>query len=104
MELGVVVGFGVWGFHIGSSTATKALLTIVVPLAGFGFWGAVDFRQLGTKAEAARLLQELVISGLAALAFYAAGRHVLGWALAGLSAVYHVSVYAAGDRLLEPDR
>ena len=36
----------------------------------------------------------------AASAWYAAGRHVVGAALAVLSVVYHASVYASGQRLL----
>jgi len=100
-ELGVVAGFAVWGFHAGNGVAMKLLLAIGVPLFGFGFWGAVDFHQLRAKAEGARLAQELVVSGLAALAFYIAGQHALGWVLAGLSVVYHISVYSAGAKLLK---
>jgi hypothetical protein len=101
MEFGVVAGFAVWGYFVGDSTAMKLVFAIGVPLLGFGFWGAVDFHQLGANAEAARLIQELVVSGLAALAFYAAGQHILGWTLVGLSVVYHISVYSAGARLLK---
>ena len=43
-----------------------------------------------------------MISGLAAAAWYAAGRHGLGIALAGLSVVYHAVGYASGERLLKP--
>jgi hypothetical protein len=56
---------------------------------------------MGTLAEPLRLAEELVISGLAALAAYAAGAHALGWALALLSIVYHTLVYLTGDRLLK---
>jgi hypothetical protein len=38
------------------------------PLVGFGFWGAVDFHQAGRFAEPLRLIQELAISALAAVA------------------------------------
>jgi hypothetical protein len=51
-----------------------------------------------------RLLQELVVSGLAALPFYAASQHVLGWALAVLSIGHHALVYLLGERLLKPKR
>jgi hypothetical protein len=101
MEFGIVAGFAVWGYHVGNGTAMKLILAIGAPLLGFGFWGSVDFHQLGTMAEPARLVQELVVSGLAAVAFYVAGQHVLGWALAALSVVYHISVYSAGARLLK---
>jgi len=36
--------------------------------ACLGFWGAVDFHQAGRLAEPLRLVQELAISGLAAVA------------------------------------
>jgi hypothetical protein len=101
MELGVVAGFGVWGYEMGQGLPMKIVLAVGVPLLGFGFWGAVDFHQLGSMAEPARLIQELVVSGLAALAFYMAGQPYLGWTLAGLSVVYHMLVYATGARLLK---
>ena len=45
------------------------------PLIGFGFWGAVDFHQFGRLSEWLRLMQELVISGMAAFALYITGQH-----------------------------
>ena len=68
---------------------------------GFGLWGAVDFHR-SRHGEMLRLVQELVISGLAAAACYAAGRHALAIALATLSIVYHALVYASGASLLTP--
>ncbi len=102
MEFGVVVGFAYWGYQAGGRPATKLGLAIVTPVVGFGIWGAVDFHQFGRAAELLRLAEEMLLSGLAAAAFYAAGRHALGWTLAGLSVVYHVLVYASGARLLGP--
>ena len=101
MEAGIIAAFGYWGYHTGTSTVGKVLLAVGAPVLGFGFWGAVDFHQAGRLSEALRLIQELVISGLAAVALYAAGQHVLGWALASVSVVYHVLVYAHGGRLLK---
>lgn len=102
LEVGVVVALASWGFHAGQSTSTKVLLGIGAPLAGFGLWGAVDFHR-ARHGEILRLVQELVISGLAAVAWYAAGSHVLAVALATLSIAYHALVYASGERLLKPD-
>lgn len=99
MELGVVVGLGYWGYESGHATWTKVLLAVGAPVVGFGVWGAVDFRFAGRLAEPLRLLEEFVISGLAALALYVAGARLWGGALAVLSVVYHVLVYASGDRL-----
>ena len=101
MEFGIVAGFGVWGYHTGQGLLLKIVLAVGVPLVGFGFWGAVDFHQLGAMAEPARLIQELAVSGLAAVAFYAARQPGLAWTLAGLSVVYHALVYSTGARLLK---
>lgn len=101
MELGIVVALGYWGYKTGESTSAKILLAIGAPLLGFGFWGLVDFRKAGSLAEPLRLIQELVISGLAALAWYAAGAQVWGWALGWISIVHHVLVYVSGEKLLK---
>ena len=102
LEVGVVAGLAYGGIHTGQGPAAKVLLGVGAPLVGFGFWGAVDFRRV-RHAEGLRLLQELVISGFAAGAFYAAGVHPLGIAVAALSILYHALVYVSGARLLEPD-
>ena len=96
MEIGVVCGLAYWGHRTGG-----VILAVAAPVVGFGFWGAVDFRRAGRAAEPLRLIQELVISGLAAVAFYVAGRHALGWTLATTSVAHHVLVYATGNRLLK---
>lgn len=101
MELGVVAALATWGFHAGTGTGAKSALGIGAPLLGFGFWGTVDFHQAGRFAELLRLTQELLISGLAALAWHAAGQPILGWSLAILSVLHHALVYAQGDVLLE---
>ena len=101
MEAGIVLGLAYWGFFTGGSTAAKILLLIAAPLLVFSFWGFVDFRWLGKPAEAVRLIQELVITGLVAVALYATGQPVLGWLLAGISVVYHILVYVTGERLIK---
>jgi hypothetical protein len=101
MEAGIVVGLAYWGAHTADTTGGRVALGILAPVIGFGLWGAVDFHQAGRLAEPLRLVQELLISGLAALALYAAGQHALGAALAALSMGYHALVYATGRRLLQ---
>ena len=101
METGVVVGLAYWGYETGASTIAKIGLALGAPLLGFGFWGAVDFHQAGRAAEALRLVQELVVTGLVALAVGSAGQPLLGLALALLSVVYHALVYVSGGRLLK---
>ncbi len=104
MEVGLVGALAYWGAHTGTSTTSSVLLALAAPAVGFGIWGALDFRFAGRYAEALRLAEELVLSGLAAAALYAAGRHVLGLGLAALSVVYHLLVYATGGRLLKHAR
>jgi hypothetical protein len=101
MEIGIVCGFAYWGYHVGGTLAGKAALAVATPVVGFGVWGAVDFHQAGSLAEPLRLLEELLISGLAALALYTVGAHVLGWTLAVVSVVHHALVYVLHGRLIK---
>jgi hypothetical protein len=99
MEMGIVIGFGYWGFTMGNGLFSKIILCIIVPAVGFGFWGLVDFHSLGRYAESARLIQELVISGIVAILLYSSGKHFAGILLALISIVHHALVYMLGDRL-----
>ena len=90
-----MAGLAFWGYQ-----AAGIIPAIAAPLVGFGLWGFVDFRQVGQLAEPLRLGEELVISGLAASAWYLAGQHLLGLALAALSVIHHALVYLLGDKLL----
>ena len=101
MELGIVVALGYWGYHTGNTTGMKIFLSIAAPLIGFGFWGLVDFRNAGSFSESLRLIQELVITGLAALAWYSTGAHAWGWALGLVSIIHHALVYLLGEKLLK---
>lgn len=101
LEAGVLAALASWGVYAGQSTLAEVLLGIGAPLVGFGFWAAVDFHR-SRHAEILRLALELVISGLAAVAWYAAGARALAIGLAALSIVYHTLVYASGARLLTP--
>lgn len=96
MELGVVYGFAYWGYRTGG-----VALAIAAPVVGFGLWGAVGFHQFGRSAEALRLIQELALTGLAAIGLYAAGSVVPACALASLSILHHALVYPTGNRLLK---
>lgn len=101
METGIVLAFGFWGYRLGGSRNMKLLLCTAVPLIGFGFWGAVDFSGMGKLSESLRLTQELVISGLAALALYKVGAPILGIILALISVVHHTLIYLLGETLLK---
>ena len=102
METGIVIGLAYWGYQAGSGPIARIGLAIGAPLIGFGFWAAVDFHQAGRAAEGLRLAQELVVSGLVALALWSAGLPALGLLMAAISIVYHALVYATGGRLLKP--
>ena len=101
MEMGIIVALGWWGVQTGDSVGMKIALGIAVPVIGFGFWGLVDFHRTGSIAEPLRLIQELVVSGLAAVAWYTAGQHTLGLMLGLLSIIYHTMVYTVGETLLK---
>jgi hypothetical protein len=101
MELGIVLALGYWGYKTGESATTKILLSIGAPLIGFGIWGLVDFRNTGSLADPLRLIEELVISGFAAFAWYVSGAQTWGWGLGIISIVHHVLVYALGGTLLK---
>jgi hypothetical protein len=101
LEAGIILAFGLWGYHIGETISTKILLAIVVPLIGFGFWGLIDFHQFGHDAEWLRLVQELLIGALASVAFYVIGEYILSYTLMILSVIYHAMVYLIGERLLK---
>ena len=101
VETGVVGALAYWGYQTGGNTATGVTLAIAAPAVGFGTWGAVDFHQLNHLSEPLRLIEELVISGLAAAALYAAGQPVVGWTFGTLSVAYHALVYLQGDRLIK---
>ncbi len=101
-ETGVVAGLAYSGAHAADGAVGKLALGIGAPLVGFGIWGGWDFRGAGRFAEPLRLLQELVISLIAAAALIAAGQPALGAALAAVSFLHHGLVYALGERLLPP--
>lgn len=97
-----MAGFAYWGVNTADGAAGKVLLGVAAPAIGFGAWGTLDFRGAGRHAELFRLVEELAISGLAALALTASDQVGLGVGLAVVSAVHHVLTYAIGERLLKP--
>ncbi len=101
MEAGIVAAMADWGVRTGGTPIAKAALGIAAPLVVFGTWGAVDFRKAGRLAEWLRLAEELVLSAVAVVALYVAGRPLLAWSLAAASIVHHALVYVCGDRLLK---
>jgi hypothetical protein len=101
MEGSLVAAFAWWGWRHGGSTTGSVVWAVATPALGFGVWGAIDFRRAGSMGELLRLVEELVLTALAAAALLDVGQGGLAIALAALSLVYHVAVYATGARLLK---
>ena len=101
MELGIVIAFGFWGIHTGRTAFMKIILGIGTPVIIFGFWSLIDFRNAGSMSEYLRLVQELVLSGLGAVALYFTGEIILAWILALVSVTHHILVYSLGEKLLK---
>ncbi|MGN6576393.1 MAG: DUF2568 domain-containing protein [Nocardioides sp.] len=102
LEAGIVAALALWGWTTAGSTPQRLALAILAPLLVFGFWGAVDFRFAGRRAEALRLTQELAVTLLAAAALDSAGHPMLAVILLAVSVVHHAAVYMLGERLLKP--
>lgn len=101
MEFGIIAALAYWGYQSGSNTNIKIILGIGAPLVGFGFWGIIDFHQAGSLSELLRLLQELVVSGLAVIGFYTTGQYLLAWILGIISIIHHILVYTLGETLIK---
>ena len=101
METGIVAGLAYWGFYTGNNATMKIIFCIGAPLLAFGFWGFYDFHNLGKWSEPLRLIQELILSGLSAVAIYTTGQHLFGWALGAISIIHHILVYLLGETLLK---
>jgi Protein of unknown function (DUF2568) len=101
MEAGIIAGLAYWGLQIGESCLTKVIFCIAAPLLVFGFWGSYDFHNFGKWSEPLRLIQELVLSGIAAVALYFTGQHFLGWCLGLIAILQHLLVYLLGETLLK---
>jgi hypothetical protein len=89
MEIGIVVSFAYWGYILGQTSLTRVLCAVVTPVVGFGLWGAVDFHQFGRISEALRLIEELIISGIASIVLYETELYIFAF----ISVVYHILVY-----------
>jgi hypothetical protein len=100
LETAIVAGLAYWGYQAAHG-AWRFALAIAAPIIGFGIWGAVDVRQAGRWSEVLRCTEELAISAVVALGLALIGAGVAAAILMCLSVVYHISVYAAGERLLD---
>jgi hypothetical protein len=80
LELGAMVAFGYWGYHIKAGVAVKITLAVALPLVVTILWSVF----LSPKALLPifsfpnRTALKLVVFVVASAALYAAGRSVLG--------------------------
>ena len=101
MEFGIIVAFALWGYWIGNHTVQKIMLSIVVPILVFTFWGFFDFRKIVPNPEIFRLLQELFICGLAVIVLNVSGYKELAIVMLVISIIHHILVYALGQTLIK---
>ncbi len=75
LELLMLAAFGYWGFQTGTSTLIRVVLGIGTPLLAIIIWGIYNApRSARRLARNPRLLLELFMFSLAALALAAAGQ------------------------------
>lgn len=101
LEISIVLAFAYWGYTTGNNAASRIIFLVLFPLVGFGVWGAIDFHQVKKNAEYFRLIQELVISFIAAYGLYVSGQTTLSLCMVALTIFYHILVYLSGERLLK---
>lgn len=102
LEAGIVAACAYWGYIVAPTMPLRVLLAVLAPLLAFGFWGAVDFRFAGRRAEPLRLAQELLVTLLASAALHSTGHDVFAGLLLLASLVHHALIYLNGQRLLKP--
>ena len=79
LELGAVVAYGYWGFVVGPNTLARIALGLGAPALAIIVWAIFGAPKSKTHLEGAAYLGlQAVFFGGAALALYAAGKHVAG--------------------------
>jgi len=75
LELLMLVAFGYWGFHTGSSTLVQWILGLGVPLVAIVIWSIFNAPQSKRRLpRTPRTILEVVMFSLGALALAAAGQ------------------------------
>jgi hypothetical protein len=98
LELCAVVAAGYWGFRA-SDSALEWLLGLGAPLVVVMLWGAFVAPKAPSRLpDPARLVLELAIFGVAAIALVAAGSSLLGVALAVAALANIGLMFALGSR------
>ena len=94
LELGMLVAFGVWGFHTGQNTLTRIALGIGVLVLAAVFWGVFMAPKAVVPLPAGlHLIVALLLFGLAAVALAFAGQPTLAWIFAALVVLNQVLMW-----------
>ena len=94
LELCILAAFCDWGFQTGSGLIAKIGLGIGVPILAAIFWGTFMAPKAAVQVQdPLRLVLEVVIFGLAAVALYAAGHSSLAWALGLIFVINRALMY-----------
>lgn len=94
IELAALASFAYWGFRYGHGLAAKLLLGIGAPLLAAVFWGLfVAPKSTVPVSEFLRLLLQLFVFALAALALYKAGSGRLAATYIAAAAAVAIGVY-----------
>jgi hypothetical protein len=104
LEISIIMALAFWGYSTGNNILSRIIFLVLFTMVGFGIWGAIDFHQFSKYAEYFRLIQELMISLVAAWGLYVSGEVTFSWFLVILTIIYHLLVYLSGEKLLKNDR
>ncbi|MDD7794412.1 DUF2568 domain-containing protein [Clostridium sp. 'White wine YQ'] len=101
MEFGIVVAFALLGYSIGENTFMKIILSSMLPIVIFSFWGFFNFRKVAKNQELFRLFQELLICSIAILAFKISGHQIVAIVMSIITIAHYILVYSLGHRLIK---
>jgi len=94
LEIAMLVGFGYWGFHTDSSTLVQWILGIGVPVIAIVIWSIFNAPLSKRRlARTPRTILEVIMFGLGALAFFAAGQTTLAAIFVVLIVINQVLLY-----------
>lgn len=94
VELAAIAAFGYWGFNLDKGIILKYLLGIGTPLLVVIFWGAFVAPKASIPvSEPIRLLLQLTVFTLAAIALYSSGQQKLATTFASVALIDAILVY-----------
>lgn len=98
LELGMLAAFAYWGFTATDATALNIVLGIAAPVLAAIVWGTFLAPRRRTDLPIpARVVIELVVFGLAAVALLAAGQPTWAIVVAVVAVAQRAALSALGD-------